>query len=351
MAKKLFFITLSITLLFISSRYTPMEPSSTTVDSKDQALSQPRWDEKLNFQDVENRLMEEKVVSITQIAQYLAQTGKKYDFDNDVKLVILASGLKAVFKTGEDRYAEVAAYRANQFLAQRLVPLTILRTINGAQGSLQFFVESDIDLLEEKRAKKMFDQVSPKDLSDMKLFYFVFGQWDINTSNQIIQINNGKAYLALIDNAGINNQQQVQYGDFAFVCLAYSDKRNDSFDIQFPFDNPQVLHNPTLAKVQEIFREFVSQECVEGIWRRYKHISYGIWRNRIRLQFYKYNTSVTPNYTDTYFKSTLDAYGKLDKASLKQIWAEGLKEDKQHFSNLIKLILERRDQVLRATTL
>jgi hypothetical protein len=308
---------------------------------------QPRWDENLNFDSIETMLAHEEIKSKIPIRQYLQQTGKDSDFDNDVYLITLNNNLKAVFKPEGDKYAEVAAYKASKLLEIKLVPPTVLRTIDGVQGSLQFFVESDIDLLKDR---SLLSQLDPHVSNAMKLFYFIFGQWDINTSNQIIQQNNGKLYLALIDNAGMANPQQVRYGDFPFVCVAYDNNRNDDYSALFQFENPMSLKHPTLEQLRTAFSGFFPVEQIDLMWNRYKRqtITYCIWRNALWIQFYKGHPNVMPNYVDNYDETTIEMYKKLTEDSLKNIWAEALTDSAQtKIQKLINLTLERRNQIMR----
>src|SRR5262249_7471451 len=138
---------------------------------------QPSWNDRLDLQAIEDRLQNEQIADTQSISRYLAKAGKSPKASHELLLVGLERGLKAVFKTGEYHYAEVAAYRASKALDQRLVPPTVIRTINGKQGSLQFLVESPVDL-RKAHGSEHFKKVSAKDKSDMMLFYFVFGQWD-----------------------------------------------------------------------------------------------------------------------------------------------------------------------------
>lgn len=58
-----------------------------------------------------------------------------------------------------DRYVfEVAAYRLDRMLGLGLVPVTVLRTVDGVQGSLQFWIEDSIQF-----QKAMDDGLSTQD--------------------------------------------------------------------------------------------------------------------------------------------------------------------------------------------
>lgn len=313
-------------------------------------VKQPRWDEYLDFEKIETALANEKIIDIKKIKDYFSDS-KKIDADNDVYIVLLENNLKAIFKPNEDWPAEIAAYQANKFMNYRLVPPTVMRIINDQKGSLQFFVESDIDLLEsDDICEKCFSNLYPKVVSDMKLFYFIFGQWDMHPGNQIIQINNNKYYLALIDNAGLINKQQIRYGDFAFICRSYDNNRNDDFTIDFPFNSFSVLNNPTIEEIQEAFGNFLSESVITQMWDRYTHIVYCIWRNALWIKFYNGHNFLKPNYTKNYYQATIDAYKKLDRTALEKIWAIGLAQDENLIKQLINLTLERKEQLLKSVS-
>jgi hypothetical protein len=296
---------------------------------------------------IEEALIKEHVVSLTKIADYLTQQGKVCDADNEVYVALLKSGLKAIFKPGEDRYAEVVAYRASTFLGLTFVPPTVLRTIDKIPGSLQLFVDSPIDLYKDAA---IYNKIDTQEIRTMKLFYFVFGQWDMHKGNQLIELSNKQPHLVLIDNAGMTNKQQVQYGDFAFVCLAWSNKRNDDFTVPFPFDQPQTLSQPSLEELERIFDEFMPNENIKRFWQRHKRITYCIWHNALWIQFYKDNPDYTPNYVPLPDSALLARYKKLTKEIIEEFWKEALEtEDKQHFHQLIGLTLERLEQVLQAS--
>jgi hypothetical protein len=307
---------------------------------------QPLWNHELDLDTIENMLVEQPIVSAQKMSEYCKEKNKKYSSDNAVILVTLKNGLKAVFKTDEDRFAEVAAYRASTVLGLRLVPPTVFKKYNGQKGSLQFFIDTDIDLLDDP---SYLAKIDPKTISDMKLFYFIFGQWDINRGNQIIQKCKDDYFLALIDNAGMINLQQVCYGDFPFVRRGYSDNRKDSWDAPFPFNTATCLKNPTFEDIDKLL-DFMSQDEKLKYYNRCKDgsITYCFWRNALWIQYYKNTPEVTPNYIDDYYQDTLEAYKKLDTQVLQDIWKESYKVlENKKTDKLVDAICARRDQVLQ----
>lgn len=334
--------------------------SNNFVYSMDQRFyydSQPAWDDNLDFDNIENQLLNQNIKKLIDMRDYLSFTGKIAHYTNEVYLAIMENGLKAVFKPEEnlhDSYAEVAAYRASKFLGHRLVPPTVFKEYENRIGSLQFFVESNLDLLISEQNIKARAILSEKDISDMYLFYFIFGQWDIHAGNQMIAINkHGEAKIALIDNGAISNTIKIIYGDYAFVKRLHLEGVN--FDDQpFPYNDSQLLKLPTSVEgLREIFKDYVVTDIpLETLVERWNGLGsnflvYVIWKDGFWIQFYKLGKKVSRNYTDIYFNSTIEAYKSLDINMLKDFFAEAI-EDKAKFcdESFLKAILERRDQVL-----
>ena len=268
--------------------------------------------------------------------------------DDYVKLVVLESGLKAVFKAGEYRYAEVAAYKGNRAVGQRLVPPTVLRTIDGEEGSLQFFVESSLDPLRSNNRSSFFKKLHPKMVSDMHIFYFVFGQWDIHEGNQIITESNGNYYLALIDNAGIKHRQQVRYGEFPFVGKGIiNEKAVTDMGPTFPFDKPKRVSASSYDRLLALFSPFLEDWHIRAMQDPREQIVYCLWNHGLYVQIYA-DSGLKPTHTDIYYSSTLEAYQKLDRSILRKVWSEGLSVEPERYEELIDLILERRDQLILA---
>ncbi len=310
--------------------------------------NQPVWDKRLDFHAIEERLRTEPVIDSIGIATFLKKTGKVVKGDNTIRLLTLASGLKAVFKPGEYSFAEVAAYKASKHMGLRLVPPTIMRIVDGVEGSVQFFVDSSIDLLKGDNRVHFLRKIYPKDRSDMTIFYFVFGQWDLHAGNQIVSISGGKPHLALIDNAGMLHKQHIQYGDFAFIQKGENPDVTSLHTPTFPFHKVVTLKPGPLSKLHALFSPFIAKRHIERIWERHKPITYVIWDNALWMQMYRYNPSVQPLKTKRYYASTLHALQRLDRDSLRNIWSNGMKTDQDYYEELIDLILERRGQVLKA---
>lgn len=312
------------------------------------SMGQPSWDDRLNMAAIEKRLANEEIANTQKINTFLKKQGKSARGDSSILFVMLESGLKAVFKPGEYQYAEVAAYRASKKLGLRLVPPTVFRTINGVQGSLQFLVQSSLDLKKIPNFHEIFRKVSAKDINDMHIFYYVFGQWDTHRGNQIISLHNNKAYLALIDNAGILHRSYTKYGDYSFIEKGDSPVETSVCTTAFPYDQVKTIRPKSYKELKKAFSPYITDEAIHNIFERKTPINYCIWCNVLWVQMYTRSAHIKPSVAKEYYASTLKAYEKLDAAMLEEIWHEWLLVDRAHGEHLIALTLDRRDQLLRA---
>ncbi|MBA3751733.1 hypothetical protein H0X06_02975 [Candidatus Dependentiae bacterium] len=313
-------------------------------------IGQPAWDDTLNLEQIEYRLKTEKITAVSKLQRHLkkdSNTTRKAP--GSMKLVVLESGLQAVFKpdnyksvsgTDEYCYAEVAAYKASRVMGKRLVPPTVIREIEGRPGSLQFFVQPAMKTTTINKAK-----IGPKDQSDIEVFYFVFGQWDLHNGNQIIAESKGKIFVALIDNATMMHVQKILYGHHAFIKKGYDANARSQEKTPFPFDQVKIARRSNFKDLYPLFSRFISKYRIEKMERK-RRVPYIVWDNALWLQHYKFKGQ-KPCFTKTYYRSTLNALKALNRESLLYIWQEGLSVNKK-FEELIDLTLERRDQLVKA---
>lgn len=205
------------------------------------AETQPVWDDTLNFEDIEYRLLHEPISETRSMHTFLKKSGKIPSGTHPIKLVILESGLKAVFKEPGACYGEVAAYRAAKALGMRLVPPTVFREINGRMGSLQFYVESPIDLM--KSRQDYHRKLDHKTVTDEQLFNYLLCRWDIHAGNQMLSKEGSRYYLALIDNAGVRS-------------LIHNTK-----------NKVKTLHPSTFKKLEEF-----DHRTLENVWHEYLQV-------------------------------------------------------------------------------
>ena len=262
--------------------------------------SQPRWDGTFNFTAIEKRLQNEKVISRKSMRQYLQEIGHKADFEGNVELVTLESGLLAVFKPYKpidypDAYAEVAAYKASGFLGVHLVPPVVLRKIGNAFGSLQFYVEPSQDALQYRCFEDILAQLPAKTVEDIKIFCFLFGQWDFGRHNIILQRNGPKIFAALIDNTGIKHHQKWRLGENPFVRVGYFEtlNTNDWWGVPFPYEKAQTI-DPDLKKIEKRFGNKLGKAFKKKLAQSAYPITYVLWRNSFWRQFHEGDPQHTP---------------------------------------------------------
>jgi hypothetical protein len=130
------------------------------------------------------------------------------------------------------------------------------------------------------------------DISNLKLFWFILGQWDTSASNVLLMENN---QLIAIDNANIAHIQKVSaYGDHHFVRLFYTD-----LDDEGSIENPVELQGngrDILTKLNETFDDlpqfYINR--LENLADRPTSFTYFIEGNRVWRNFN--DDRVTPQY-------------------------------------------------------
>lgn len=293
-----------------------------------------------------------KVLSMRPMREHLESSGKTAEFDGEVYLVELDNGLKAAFKSLPnddigDVYAEVAAYQASVVLGFPHIPPTVMTTIKGMKGSLQLFVETEIDALAPGTYEAALKEASADDLANLKLFYFVFGQWDSGAHNILILKDQEKTHLIGIDNSGIRNHQYATYGSLPFVRVLFSDKlETDDCGKPFPFELAKTIESPTTEKLREVF----GNSLPESFYQSFKSYSlpfrYVTYRNSLWRQYHAGDEDFVISFTNHLPDQTRKSLEALNLSVLKKIFVCAKGADFLTPSYL-EAILERRDQVLR----
>jgi hypothetical protein len=254
--------------------------------------------------EISSLLKKGKVISIRPMKEYLQSCGKKAEFDGEVYFVELDNGLKAVFKSLPkddlgDAYAEVAAYQASIILGFPHVPPTVMTTIKGMKGSLQLFVETDIDALDPGIYDSALKETPLEDVANLHLFYFVFGQWDSGPHNILILKDKEKTHLIAIDNSGIRNHQHVKYGSLPFVRVLYSDKlQTNDWDKPFPFEQVKTIENPTTEKMRQIFANTLPESYYQSFKSYGLPLRYVTYRNSLWKQYHAGHESFVMSFTN-----------------------------------------------------
>ena len=299
--------------------------------------------------DFQKRVETEKIISRTPMEEVLRKKGHIAHFTSTVVIVELESGTKAVLKP-VSRYlsymaiAEVAAYRASLFLNLNLVPTTVLFDKDGVQGSLQAYIEPSFDLMIKGKYETIKGKISPEDLANIQLFYFVFGQWDPGLSNFIAVEEGDRVHLYLIDNAAIGYRQKVRYGEHPFVfCFPDLVLPINPNEGPFPFDHPSSLPPEIEAWRTELGGYLTEEEIREKLCRlKWKPVIYAIWEGGFWRQYGFWQ----PAYTEFYPPETMKKLQSLTLDHLKKFFHNdwGYEFSPEYFDD----ILERRDQVVKA---
>ena len=293
------------------------------------------------------------VKSTVSMRDFLTSKRQKANFDNQVMLIILEDGTKAVFKPVPqhdlaDAHAEVAAFKASQFLGFPKIPPTIIRKIKHEIGSLQLYIEPTVDSLQPEIYEETLNKVSPTDLANLKLFYFVFGQWDTGPQNLIIQKELDNIHLVAIDNSGIKHRQYVHYGELPFVRICYSDVLSTKdWHLPFPYEKVNTINDTRFEKLLEIFGDKFPKQILKNLSKYTAPLPYAIYKNSLWIQFHKADPAFVISHTTLYSKKTIDALKRLNKKELNKIFSEAQGLDFLT-KDYLEAILERRDQVIKA---
>lgn len=293
-----------------------------------------------------------KVRAMRPMKEYLHSLGKKAEFDGNVFFLELDNGLKAVFKSLPaedmgDAYAEVAAYQASIVLGFPHIPPTIMTEIKGMKGSLQLYVETNIDALSPGVYESALKEAALEDIANLQLFYFVFGQWDTGPHNLLIVKDKKKISLVAIDNSGIRNLQHVKYGTLPFVRVRYSDSlQTMDWDKPFPFESAKSIEDPTAEKLKQTFRDIFPESFYQS-FKSYKFpFRYVIYKNSLWRQYHAGDKEFILSFTNYLPDQTRKKLESLNLGLLKKIFSCAQNADfltPAYFS----AILERRDQVLQ----
>lgn len=303
-----------------------------------------------DFYDIESQLSTENIISKVSMEEFLLRKGHVAHFTSAVYLATLTTGVQAVLKLVDaawprDALAEVAAYKASQFLGIHLVPPTVLYAKDGLVGSLQYYVEPSFDLMLEDNYLKAKERVSPNDLANIQLFYFIFGQWDPDPSNLIAVESQNKVHFALIDNAAIGYRQKTRYGDHPFVlCFPETIILIKSSLENFPFEEVRQLP-PDIKIWEQEFGEILSKEQIKQICRlRWRPVAFVIWKGH----FWRQYCFGSPSCTALYPIKTMEKIKELSREKLQEFYQNELQIvfDDEYFDE----ILERRDQVIQQIT-
>ena len=327
----------------------------------------PPWDKSKDLKVYERQLEKGQFLEIIGMREYLQ--GKKgiAKFAGEVYLVLLDNGTKAVWKPrdGEGMQAalcEVAAFKASLWLAKHthryLVPPTILKTYKGHTGSLQWFVESELDLWVDSDRALGFSTLDSGDLAYTAAFIQIFGQWDVHPGNYLMpQDAKKQSILALIDNECITNRKYSRAADERpYIRFAYSEALEKDREAEPKFVKLKTPTREQLAQELHVFN--FEKGRLDRLYENLSEngsldINFMIWKSSLWVQYHQYNKKAFPNFVAHYPEWVLEAYAKLTLKDLKEdIFAMGVEAFPEHFNqDFFTDILIRRDQALQAAAL
>ncbi|WP_341756777.1 MULTISPECIES: hypothetical protein [unclassified Candidatus Tisiphia] len=302
--------------------------------------------------EISKLLKTSKVHHIKPMQEFLMEEGKKIEFGGEVYLVTLDNQVKAVFKNLPaddlgDAQSEVAAYQASLVLGFPYVPPTVMRKINGMTGSLQLYIDTEIDPLAPGEYEKALQEVSILDQNNLQTFYFIFGQWDSGPHNLLIFKDPKKTYFIAIDNSGIRNRQHVKLGELPFVRVLYSDKLNtNDYDKPFPFDKAETIDIPNEENLKQRLKNQVPYTFYKSFKSYNQPLRFVIYQNSIWRQYHAFDKSFIISYPKQCYNDTIKAIKNLDLPTLRKIFIAAKGSDFLNNSYL-NAILERRDQILK----
>ena len=315
------------------------------------------WND-IDFTKMEKFLKTSKVIEKSVLLVYPKKTNKP-----PIYLLLFDNGVKAVFKPNRpllDQVSALRAYHFSQLLDLKLVPPTVVRTVEGERGIVQLFIKSESGHLE--------DHLNSSQKGDIYLFHVILGEHDPARINTLIGRN--CKHPALVDNE--KNMEKlfvIQYGDFPYITyLKYIKPNLNLFEIeQFPFHlaksvkNFSLLHSDLdklkkrLSDIKpEIVVRLLKEPLKEPLTKDTLH--YIQWKN---ILFFKKNFErFSYLYKNFAFSSPskqtikkLKSLNHKDLHFLSSIKKSFNKEDSQKIMETVKpfdvLLLHRRDMIIR----
>lgn len=269
------------------------ETSSTLSESKKRVTEQS-WFQKIDFNREKETLAHGKIISVVPLKEFFDSIKMQLHASTaNISIVTFENGSMAIWKPGEPKTAEAGAYELAQLVDYKLVPPTVARILNddsftdavpisivrslrGKVGSLQYYVLTPWDLpaIGNFEREKLWAKVPLWQKTERIFFNFVFGQWDLHWGNLLID----NAYsLVQIDNESIRTRQQVRFGDLPFKFIT---KTKDAFNkndgnLPFPFDQAVHLDHPDLVDFALHLREFTPASSLEQILQHRLRIGNG----------------------------------------------------------------------------
>jgi hypothetical protein len=153
-----------------------------------------------------------------------------------------------------DRWAyEVAAYRLDRYLGIGLVPVTVVREVEGRPGSAQLWIEDHVTLtesLEEQRPVNDFDLLVQR-LTVMWVFDALIANIDRNYGNVLVDLQRDSFYL--IDHSR------------AFRSSGKIPKLEEGKGVPIPASLATRLENLDVEELKELLGDLLSPDQIRAI--------------------------------------------------------------------------------------
>ncbi len=310
------------------------------------------WHHGLDFDDVERRLLTSEVKTIRPIGEHLNEMGKAYTGDAEVFFIELADGTRGIAKPEDELWSSIAersAYQLCREVGLKLMAPTVIRAfpeLGNRAGSFQLYVDSPFNQKRRSDRKKALALISKKDQSDLILFQFLLGRWDVHPENILIDASGAPL---LHDVEEIHFLQQIKYGDFPYIrrFLHKNGIRKRPFDFsRFPFEEEkQLTHGDQIGPT---FLNYFTLQTIGNLLAKYQkgffpegRLRYVLWDQSVWIYWPRKNQS--PLHTTEFSQATLSAFSSLNYEILAQKLPAPFSERHHRF------ILERRDQILNAS--
>ncbi len=197
---------------------------------------------RLSDDEIEKILSEGKIVSIEDVGEGVTKPQKVTIQHGDVQIAGLfkseSTNIKGRGRTDQrrligvsDRWQyEVAAYRIDKLIGLDLVPVTVARTINGTEGSLQFWIEGLVNEL--KRETKSLSASGWCPLGEQWPLMFIFDVliYNEDRTKQNMAYSGDDWMMFLIDNSRAFRTDRGRPQDARKVELKVSPMLADRLD-------------------------------------------------------------------------------------------------------------------------
>lgn len=313
----------------------------------------PPWNER----DIEQQLMYGEVRSLISMDRFLAGRNKIADYTNEVYAAHLPNGAIGVFKPEEHNEswdmgsadAEVAAYRASCQLGFDCVPPTVVRVIQGRRGSMQLYLESEYDSCDKTHFKYCVQNADTDSLATLKIFDFIFGQWDRRLSNIIFLQASDSIRAYGVDNTKVFSAQHSKFGDRPFVSiLKHISLAKKGESPVFPFHQSREMVVQGRRSLDRNFGAAAGAKLAsiysgcQGM-----RIRYVIWQGQVWQQPFSFDPveerSIKP-FSDHLPCRVAQSLARIDTDTLLNIFPQGLGKGRFNRRSL-QAVLARLDQV------